>query len=276
MPSVQLPRTLERPVCPKVARAALLAASPDLGFLPVEDIRKDIRHNYNRLDVGRSSFVRSIPAGLPRSQLPPYMTVPAARPRKLLVPLNAPPVEPIQPTHLLAIGNTNPSTLEDVHLLFPIHAAVLAAECAKLPPLPPSAPAPVNGMLHLPVLPLALPSAPGFSILLGYLYHHNPGMVLNTVLPLSHEFIQQMQSVKALRATINSPTERHYMAQHLGRVTGWSMQTLMKHMGHIKELWQDMVALGIDEDGIWETVEFGYEIVLAALNLAVMANNNNS
>ncbi|KAF7290665.1 hypothetical protein MIND_01306800 [Mycena indigotica] len=125
--SVQLPRTLERPSSSKVSRAALLAASPDLGLLSVEDIRKNLLQNATLMLAGTSNLSPShLPTALSKTMLPPYLGIP-------LIPSPT----SIYPTHVLAIANTSPSNATDTHLVFPIHAPVLAAHCSKLPALPP-------------------------------------------------------------------------------------------------------------------------------------------
>ncbi|KAJ7074702.1 hypothetical protein C8F01DRAFT_33582 [Mycena amicta] len=265
--SVQLPRTLERPASSKVTRAALLAASPDLGLLSIEDIRKNLFQNAAHMLAGTSGLsTNHLPTALPKSRLPPYFGVP-------LVPTHD-SVQPIYPTHILAIANTSPSHPADTHLIFPIHAPILAAHCPKLPALPPPAPRPHGApTLHLPVLPLALPSAPAFAILLPFLYTRRPAGVLGSLLPLPPTFLQALTTHKAVRATLSAPGDCHALAAHVCSVSGGSVQALMTHTAHVKELWQDMVALGVDDDALWDTVHLAYEIVLGALNLAVMATH---
>nr|GAT50062.1 predicted protein [Mycena chlorophos] len=264
---VQLPRTLERPAASKVSRGALLAASPDLGLLSVEDIRKHLLQNATPMLAGTSSLSPNhLPVALPKTHLPPYFGV-------SLVPAHDGVMQPIYPTHVLAIANTSPATAADTHLLFPIHGPVLAAHCSKLPALPPPAPRSrtTPATLHLPVLPLALPSAPAFAILLPFLYARRPATALGSLLPIPPAFLQTLTSHKAVRATLGSPADCHALAAQVCTASGGSVQTLMTHTAHVKELWQDVVALGIDDDALWDTVHLAYEIVLGALNLAVLA-----
>jgi hypothetical protein len=49
---------------------------------------------------------------------------------------------------------------------------------------------------------------------------------------------------------------------------GSSLQILTTHAAHVKELWQDMVALGLYDPELWDTVDLAWEVVLGALNLA--------
>ncbi|KAJ7119512.1 hypothetical protein C8R44DRAFT_176461 [Mycena epipterygia] len=259
----QLPRTLVRPSFTEVSRAALLAASPDLGNTPVEFIRKKLLATAHEMLAGTSALSSShLPSALPKSSLPPYLTVP-------LFPLQD-CVHPSYPTHALAISNASPSGPTDtVHLIFPIHALVLAAYCSKLPQLPPPAPR-ASSSVHLPVLPLALPSAPAFSILYAFMYSHRLDAVLTALFPIPPQFLRSLTH-KTVRAALQSGADLHHLSAHLCAASTANVQVLMTHTAHVKELWQDMVALGIDDAALWDTVELAYEIVLGALNLALMA-----
>ncbi|KAJ7736785.1 hypothetical protein DFH07DRAFT_927754 [Mycena maculata] len=261
----QLPRTLVRPSFTEVSRTALLAASPELGNVSVEFIRKNLLATSPQMISGTSALSQShLPTALPKSSLPPYLTVPFFPPQDC--------GHPSYPTHALAISNASPSgpvDMHDMHLIFPIHALVLAAHCSKLPQLPPPAPR-AAASVHLPVLPLALPSAPAFSILLAFMYAHRLDAVLSALFPVPPPFLRKLTH-KTVRAALQSGADLHLLSAHLCTASGASVQVLMTHTAHVKELWQDMVALGIDDAALWDTVELAYEIVLGALNLAVMA-----
>ncbi|KAJ7079007.1 hypothetical protein C8R44DRAFT_824964 [Mycena epipterygia] len=43
----------------------------------------------------------------------------------------------------------------------------------------------------------------------------------------------------------------------------------MGHAGHVKELWQDMVALGLSDAPLCNALDSEWEVVLGALNLTV-------
>ncbi|KAJ6552196.1 hypothetical protein DFH09DRAFT_1366325 [Mycena vulgaris] len=60
------------------------------------------------------------------------------------------------------------------HTILSVHVVVLAAHCAKLPRLPPWAPAGSSraASATLTILPLALPSPHAFAILHGFMYTH--------------------------------------------------------------------------------------------------------
>ncbi|KAJ6589058.1 hypothetical protein B0H19DRAFT_1216523 [Mycena capillaripes] len=256
----QLPRTLVRPSFTEVSREALLAASPDLGNVSVEFIRKNLLATAPQMLAGTSALSPShLPSVLPKSSLPPYLTVPIRPSRD---------AHPSYPTHALAISNACPSGPDDMHLIFPVHALVLAAHCPKLPRLPPRAPR-ASASVHLPVLSLALPSAPAFSILHAFMYSKRLDAVLTALFPIPPQFLCALTH-KTVRSALQSGADLHYLSAHLCAASASSVQALMTHTAHVKELWQDMVALGIDDVALWDTVELAYEIVLGALNLAVM------
>ncbi|KAJ7485229.1 hypothetical protein B0H11DRAFT_1806618 [Mycena galericulata] len=259
----QLPRTLVRPPFTEVSRAALLAASPDvdMGNVSIQFIHKNLLDTAHQMASGTSALSPShLPTALPKSSLPPYLTVPLFPPRDS--------THPVYPTHALAVSNTSPSGPADMHLIFPIHALVLAAHCSKLPQLPPPAPR-ASASVHLPVLPLALPSAPAFSILLAFMYSHRLDAVLTALFPIPPHFLRKLTH-KTVRAALQSGADLHQLSAHLCVASTSNVQVLMTHTAHVKELWQDMVALGISDPALWDTVELAYEIVLGALNLAMM------
>ncbi len=42
--------------------------------------------------------------------------------------------------------------------------------------------------------------------------------------------------------------------------------------GRVKDLWQDLVSIGLYELELWDTLDLAWEILLGALNLAATAN----
>ncbi|KAJ7262755.1 hypothetical protein B0H12DRAFT_1321783 [Mycena haematopus] len=260
MQSLQLPRSLVRPRLTPVSREALVAASPDLENVSVEYIRKNLLVAAPQMLAGTSALSPShLPAALPKSSLPPYFTVPFHPPRSS--------AQPCYPTHAIAVSNGRSSGSDDV-LIFPVHALVLTAHCSKLQPFPPPAPC-ASSSVHLPVLPLALPSAPAFAILHAFMYSKRLDAVLNALFPVPTNFLRALTH-RTVRAALQSGADLHHLSAHLCTASSANVQILMTHTAHVKELWQDMIALGIDDAALWDTVELAYEIVLGALNLASM------
>ena len=197
----------------------------------------------------------SIPTSMSKSQLPPSLSIP-------IRPTSS---QPTYPTHVLAVGSSKSSPNEHV-VLFPIHSIVLASQCSSIPRLPSSSP-PSSSKLHAPVLPLALPSPAAFQVIHAYLYNHSLGGVLQALFPLPSGFVQSL-SHNTVQSTLASGTTLHQLSSYLCSSAGSSLQVLTTHAAHIKELWQDMVALGLCDPELWDTVDLAWEVVLGALNLA--------
>ncbi|KAJ7151292.1 hypothetical protein C8R43DRAFT_1190683 [Mycena crocata] len=142
--------------------------------------------------------------------------------------------------------------------LFPVHAVVLAAHCAKLPRLPPPARSSASSAV-LPVCPLALPSPQAFSILHAFMYTHRLDAALSALPPLPASFIESLATsysssasargsptpIALIHAALSAPQTRHAFSAHLCASATGNLSALMAHAGHVKELWQDMLARGI-------------------------------
>jgi hypothetical protein len=253
--SVQLPRTLSRPKPTDISRDALLAASPDLADVPPEYIRRGLRQNRGPTLSGANAV--SLPPSLPRSQVTPSLKI-ALRPSSS---------ETHYPTHILAISPAKSSASEQVHI-FAVHALTLAANCARLPPLPPSNPTPsVNGNLTLPVLPITLPSPAAFHVVHQYLYTHRLDAVMTSLGFPSSSFMQSLTHQTVLTA-LQSSDAVHQLAVLLCQHTGANLGKLTALTVRVKDLWQDMVSLGLYEEELWDTLDLAWEILLGALNLA--------
>lgn len=196
-----------------------------------------------------------LPSSIPKSNVPQSMSI----------PVRASSSHPSYPTHILAVSSSKPSGNEHV-FMFPVHSIVIAAQCSALPRLPPSSGG-SSGLLHLPVLPLALPSPAAFKVLHGYLYNHSLDGILKSLFPLPAGFVHGL-SHHTVQSTLASGSTLHQLSTYLCSSAGSSLQALTIHAAHVKELWQDMVALGLHDPELWDTVDLAWEIILGALNLA--------
>lgn len=268
-PTVQLPRTLARPPFLEVSREAIMAVAPELANVPAEYIRRGLRpkayqyvtsfisilmiHSFCRMLAGIAAL--SMPSSMSKSQLP----------LSLSIPIRPTSTQPLYPTHVLAVGSSKSSPNEHV-MMFPIHNIVLASQCSSLPRLP-SASLPSSSKLHAPVLPLALPSPAAFKVIHTYMYSHSLGGVLQSLFPLPSGFVQSL-SHNTVQSTLASGATLHQLSSYLCSSAGSSLQILTTHAAHVKELWQDMVALGLYDPELWDTVDLAWDVVLGALNLA--------
>lgn len=278
-PSVQLPRTLARPPFAEVSRDAIMAAAPELANVPAEYIRRNLRpranqyvpfhnlsaikHTYLRLAphrmlAGISALAPShLPTSLPKSHLP----------SSLNIPLRATSAsQPTYPTHILAVSASRSSS-NDQLMVFPVHSVVLASHCALLPRLPASHQQPHSPTLQLPVLPLSLPSPVAFSILHTFMYTHRLESVLKALFPVPAGFLQSL-SHEAVQSALASGSTLHQLSSYLCSSASSNLHTLTTHAAHVKELWQNMAALGLHDPELWDTIDLAWEIVLGALNLA--------
>ncbi|KAG6847099.1 hypothetical protein H0H93_010093 [Arthromyces matolae] len=256
-PSVQLPRTLARPPFADVSRDAINAVAPELVNVPTEYIRRGLRSKANEMFAGISALAPShMPNAMPKSRLPPALNIPLR---------TTSASQPSYPTHVLAVTSSkNPS---DTATLFPVHSLVLASQCAQLPRLPPSNQKPHSPSLYLPVLPLSIPSPAAFSVLHPYLYHHRLESVLKALFPMPSGFLQSL-SHEAIENTLASGPMLHQLSSYLCSSASGNLQTLTSHAAHVKELWQTMVALGIYDPELWDTIDLAWEVILGAFNLA--------
>jgi hypothetical protein len=207
--------------------------------------------------AGISSLAPShLPSSMPKSHLP----------SSLSIPLRAPASASTYPTHILAVSSSKSSSHDSLSI-FPIHSLVLASHCALLPRLPPSQQHPHSHTLHLPVLPLSLPSPAAFSILHSFMYTHRLDSVLQSLFPLPSGFLQTV-SHQTVQSTLSSGPMLHQLSSYLCTSASSNLQTLTTHAAHVKEVWQDMAALGLHDPELWDTIDLAWEIILGALNLA--------
>ncbi|KAE9405574.1 hypothetical protein BT96DRAFT_916049 [Gymnopus androsaceus JB14] len=196
---------------------------------------------------------------MPKSHLPPSLSI----------PLRAPPsrVTPTYPTHVLAVSSSR-SSHDSQAIMVPVHSLVLAAQCARFPELrTPSMP--VSHTLTLPVIPIAVPSPAAFTVLRSFMYDHRLDSVLKALFPLPANFLANL-SHSTVRATMTSGQVLHQLSLYLCEASKYDLQTLTKHTAHVKDLWQDMVTLGLFDTELWDTIDLAWEIVLGAMNLAVV------
>lgn len=258
-PPIQLPRNLSRPKFTDVSRDALVAVSPDLADVPPEYIRRGLCKNPGPLLCGINAL--ALPSALPRSQVSSV----------LRIALSIPSGEPQYPSHILAISpakSSHPGS-DRVHI-FAVHALTLAANCARLPALPPSNPSPsADGHLALPVLPLSLPSPAAFHVIHQYLYTHRLDAVM-TALGFPASSFQRNLTHQHVLAALQSSETVHSLAVLLCQHTSGNLGKLTALTAHVKDLWQDMVSLGLYDYELWDTLDLAWEVLLGALNLAAV------
>ncbi|KAJ6565616.1 hypothetical protein DFH09DRAFT_1314907 [Mycena vulgaris] len=260
--ALSLPRTLARPPFTGIARDALLAAAPELSGVPAEFIRHGLRAKAPQMLPGIAALVPSRPPTSPPSSRIQVSHIPAA----LSVPL--------RPARAGSATTT--------HAIFPVHAVALAAHCAKFPRLPPSVPGLLTHGEH------DAPRPPADAPLAARLRHPPrvhvhppprprppPRLALALALPPASPSpspspppSSQELTNATLLTTLASLPALHALASHLCASSCSNLSALVGHAGHVKELWQDTVALGVYDAELWDALDLAWEVVLGALNLA--------
>ncbi|KAF5351458.1 hypothetical protein D9757_012060 [Collybiopsis confluens] len=258
--SVKLPEHLTRPQFVEVSPAAIAAAAPDLANVPLDYVRRRLRSEAPQMMAGLSSLAPShIPKTLPRSHLPPSLSIPIRAPSSA--------VQPTYPTHVLAVSSSK-SSHDSQATMVPIHSLMLAAQCAHLPELR-TGRAGLSHSLQLPVIPMSIPSPAAFTVLHAFMYDHRLDRVLKHLFPLPPNFLANM-SHSAVRATQQSPQTLHQLSLFLCDASSCDLQKLTTHASHVRDLWQDMVSLGMFNVELWDTIDLAWDVLIGAMNLAVM------
>ncbi|KAJ6565590.1 hypothetical protein DFH09DRAFT_1473750 [Mycena vulgaris] len=199
----------------------------------------------------------------PRASTPPSRRSHLAA--ALSFPLRASPgPNPVSyPTHALAIapaskGKGGAGEHAAAHAIFPVHV-VLAAHYPKLPCLPPSCAPAGSARTASATLPRPPADAP--------LAAPSPSSTPSRI-PTASPARSPPSSPSPLPS---SPPPRLMAVAEKSSPTPLSSRPspsrppeLMGHAGHVKALWQDMVALGVYDPELWDALDLGWE----ALHLA--------
>lgn len=158
------------------------------------------------------------------------------------------------PTHMLAIYSSSSSALKRRVTIFPTHDLVLAAHCANLPHLPPTAPDMTGATVKLPVVPMCLPSPETFNVLQSYLYTKRFDVLFSSLLPTPPSFDDPTTSmpemISRLTIHLSATCDKLQLARHAMIING---------------LWRNACALGVQDDKLWGAVEVAWEAVIAAM-----------
>lgn len=103
-------------------------------------------------------------------------------------------------------------------------------------------------MASLPVIPLAIKSPETFSILIEYLYTQSSDNLLRSLLPVS------------AFGDIPPPAK---LVKELARTC--APITLQVHLHRIHGLWSNVTALGVFDQGLWQTMEAAWEVLQDAI-----------
>ncbi|KAG5640410.1 hypothetical protein H0H81_012012, partial [Sphagnurus paluster] len=99
------------------------------------------------------------------------------------------------------------------------------------------------------------------------MYTHRLDSVLKALFPVPSGFLHSL-SHEVVKNALSSGATLHQLSSYLCASASSNLQTLMTHAGHVKELWQNMAALGLHDPELWDTLDLAWEVLLGALNLA--------
>ncbi|KAJ2919227.1 hypothetical protein MD484_g1257, partial [Candolleomyces efflorescens] len=244
--NIKIPIALHRPEYTEVSKAALAAVDPSWEHIAPEYIREKLE----TLSLSMVDNFYSAPMNLPKDALPESVEVLLKNPQG------------IPPSHLLAVCSATvpPGATSRKMTIYPIHNALLAAHCSRLPPYVHGKAKPTRSAdglsINLPVRPLALPAPEAFVPLMTYLY------TKNTLHLLEHIFRERLHQFSELN--------QKEMINHLGTRFGRenTYQGLMQRVISISGLWHNACALGIFDDGLWDTLDLAWDILMEAFNVA--------
>ena len=165
----------------------------------------------------------------------------------------------IPPTHMLAVFGKQPagkSRQPRRVTLYPVHSLVFASHCALLPEFPSPLPVALSENevrnVNLPVWPLCLPSPATYPHLSTYLYSKRTDLLIKSVLPRPPPSTFQLDS-----------SQVSGFARELAET--FTVQTLVKHSSMVFGLWQNVCALGVFDDNLWETLDTLWELLLTSI-----------
>ncbi|KAF8062342.1 clampless1 Clp1 protein [Lyophyllum atratum] len=256
---VMLPKELGRPEYREVAREALLAADPDLTDVEPTYIRDGLEAFGPKLLKTLSSVRASPPTAdvLPKELSIIVHDLTTALPSHMLAIYGPAPKPSSSPS-----SRPTPAPKRKI-TLYPVHSLYLAAHCARLPafpstthvPTPTVAPGATSVEYTVPVKALCLPSPASYPRLSAFLYTKRADTLLASLLPLA-------PPPALLSHSQDQGAQRAYAAQLAGTYTP---QALLQHALLVHGLWQNVCALGIFEDALWEVIDVAWKVLLGAI-----------
>jgi hypothetical protein len=264
---IHTPRYLVRPAPREVNPQAIKAAAPDLADVNVDYIKDalpELGVKYGQLcllEKYTDSNYRRMLHTLTKVQITPPENK-GFLPKELVIVMNDGAFD--IPSHLFAVyGQTKkgPGQIK----LFPIHGIVFGLNCVYLPALPPAVEpvlSPEDGPIKvsIPVVPLRLPSPQVFARLMEYLYLKQASVLLGP--PFLPVAIPPQSPLNIDKSAANILSFAKAIPDK------YSARILMEHTAATHGLWQNVVTLGIFDEGLWDAMDLIWEILLNALAIA--------
>ncbi|KAG5651054.1 hypothetical protein H0H81_010050 [Sphagnurus paluster] len=266
---VMLPKELGRPEYREVSREALVAADPELVDVNPVFLREGLEAFGPQLLKTLSSVRAS--------------TTVDALPKELSIVVHD--LTTALPSHMIAVygpapkptTTTTPAPKRKV-TLYPVHSLYLAAHCTRLPPFPASTePSPTivpgasSATYTVPVRPLCLPSPATYPRLSTFLYAKRADVLLSSLLPITPpaSLVPVPHDDDTPEPTAEQrKDERRVTLEYAHRLAQtYTPQALLQHALLVHGLWQNVCALGIFEDVLWEVIDVAWRVLLCAIAL---------
>ena len=156
---------------------------------------------------------------------------------------------------------------------YPTHAVIWAAHCARLPRMqpesvavklvrPPTDEAGAASVVRLPVAPIPLPCPAQFETLEVYLYSRHKGVFVKAI--LAHPLLQApdlLPIVSAMDRFEVAPVVRSLIKRYR------TVDDLLRVASGVFGCYHNMMVLGVVDDGAWASVNYAWQVVLAAIEM---------
>ncbi|OSD00447.1 hypothetical protein PYCCODRAFT_1453256 [Trametes coccinea BRFM310] len=159
--------------------------------------------------------------------------------------------------------------------IYPTHAAIWAAYCARLPPMPKKPtklkviadPRPGGRrayVLRLPMVPVAVPYPPMFFPVMQFVYTYRKSSFVNLLLPCA-DFVLPPDNFH------DPPPEQTIPRYAQALAESFELRTLCRYAKNVHGAYRNMVALGVVEDRMWDALDYAWKTILTAMDLSEKA-----
>ncbi|KAI0643811.1 hypothetical protein C8Q79DRAFT_1012367 [Trametes meyenii] len=268
-----LPKTLAKPDLPEINPDFVAAAQPEYEGLIPRYIRSSWAHvGYKAMGIYRKLYLDPPKTGLPEGYnliLTDSGLLTCATHIFGVYPYASPGAP--DPA---ARRRACPSSRREV-CLYPTHAAIWAAYCAKLPMIPMKMTklkvfldtrggVRGAGVLRLPIVPIAVPYPPMFFTVMQFVYTFRKSSFVNLVLPCAGYQLPQ-DRVHDPPAEVTIPQYAEALAKEC------DLLRLCQMAKNVHGTYQNMVALGVVENRMWDALDYAWTTVLTAMELVEKA-----
>ncbi|EJD43492.1 hypothetical protein AURDEDRAFT_185632 [Auricularia subglabra TFB-10046 SS5] len=299
---VIFPRRLARPEPAAVSRDALAAIDPSLADVAPAYVLEKLQPMGPQLVAMLAKAKAAPTSGLPQDL-------------EVLLPASEAEHRTQFPTHMLAVHSKQPRLqtnsrsgapqLKRKVTLFPAHDVVLVANCAHLPPFPPSGsqllaeqptqpqpeqqsqPAPEAAdadepedapaspiSINLPVVPMCLPSPTTFPIVQSYIYTKRGDTLLARLLPPVPGTPPNPSNPATVtpgsRPQITSDRSETMRNLVSALSDAYKPNTLLTHALTAHGLWSNVCVLGVHDEKLWRVLDLAWEVLMGALEASAL------